>query len=142
LTLANVTITGGDATGTDPAVPVTGGAVRAAGVTLLVPVTAVFWGVVLLHESLSLPIVIGMAVILAGTVLTNLRQPASPQPAVAGKPSWSAPPIRATIAAPAATIASVIGRPTIVAGLVLLELYGPGSPFGELDLVFNSGLGR
>ena len=48
------------------------GAVRAAGVTLLVPVTAVFWGVVLLHESLSLPIVIGMAVILAGTVLTNL----------------------------------------------------------------------
>jgi drug/metabolite transporter (DMT)-like permease len=57
------------------------GAVRAAGVTLLVPVTAVFWGVVLLHESLSLPIVIGMAVILAGTVLTNLRQPASPQPA-------------------------------------------------------------
>ena len=58
------------------------GAVRAAGVTLLVPVTAVFWGVVLLHESLSLPIVIGMAVILAGTVLTNLRQPASRQPAV------------------------------------------------------------
>lgn len=57
------------------------GAVRAAGVTLLVPVTAVFWGVVLLHESLSLPIVIGMAVILAGTVLTNLRQPASRQPA-------------------------------------------------------------
>jgi drug/metabolite transporter (DMT)-like permease len=37
--------------------------------------------VVLLHESLSLPIVIGMAVILAGTVLTNLRQPASRQPA-------------------------------------------------------------
>jgi len=57
------------------------GAVRAAGVTLLVPVTAVFWGAVLLHESLSLPIVIGMAVILAGTVLTNLRQPASRQPA-------------------------------------------------------------
>jgi drug/metabolite transporter (DMT)-like permease len=57
------------------------GAVRAAGVTLLVPVTAVFWGVVLLHESLTLPIVIGMAVILAGTVLTNLRRPASRQPA-------------------------------------------------------------
>ncbi len=50
------------------------GAVRAAGVTLLVPVTAVFWGVVLLHESLSWTIVIGMAVILAGTVLTNLRK--------------------------------------------------------------------
>jgi drug/metabolite transporter (DMT)-like permease len=57
------------------------GAVRAAGVTLLVPVTAVFWGVVLLHESLSLPIMIGMVVILAGTVLTNLKRPAR-QPAV------------------------------------------------------------
>jgi drug/metabolite transporter (DMT)-like permease len=57
------------------------GAVRAAGVTLLVPVTAVFWGVVLLGETLSLPIVIGMAVILAGTVLTNLRRPATRQPA-------------------------------------------------------------
>jgi drug/metabolite transporter (DMT)-like permease len=52
------------------------GAVRAAGVTLLVPLTAVFWGVVLLHESLSLPIIIGMVVILAGTVLTNLKRPA------------------------------------------------------------------
>jgi drug/metabolite transporter (DMT)-like permease len=50
------------------------GAVRAAGVTLLVPVTAVFWGVVLLHETLTWTIVIGMAVILAGTVLTNLRK--------------------------------------------------------------------
>jgi drug/metabolite transporter (DMT)-like permease len=50
------------------------GAVRAAGVTLLVPVTAVFWGVVLLHETLSLPIVAGMVVILVGIVLTNLRR--------------------------------------------------------------------
>jgi len=50
------------------------GAVRAAGVTLLVPVTAVFWGIVLLRESLTWTIVIGMAVILAGTVLTNLRK--------------------------------------------------------------------
>jgi len=57
------------------------GAVRAAGVTLLVPVTAVFWGIALLHESLSWPIVIGMAVILAGTVLTNLKRPAR-KPAV------------------------------------------------------------
>jgi drug/metabolite transporter (DMT)-like permease len=55
------------------------GAVRAAGVTLLVPVTAVFWGVVLLHENLTWTIVIGMAVILAGTVLTNLRKRANPQ---------------------------------------------------------------
>ena len=57
------------------------GAVRAAGVTLLVPVTAVFWGVVLLQETLSLPIVAGMVVILAGIVLTNLKRSA-PQPAV------------------------------------------------------------
>ena len=48
------------------------GAVRAAGVTLLVPVTAVFWGVVLLNETVTLPMVIGMVVILAGIVLTNL----------------------------------------------------------------------
>ena len=47
------------------------GPVRATGVTLLVPVTAVFWGVVLLHEPLSLPIIVGMIVILAGIVLTN-----------------------------------------------------------------------
>ena len=47
------------------------GAVRAAGVTLLVPMTAVFWGVVLLRERLTLSIVIGMAVILMGIVLTN-----------------------------------------------------------------------
>jgi drug/metabolite transporter (DMT)-like permease len=47
------------------------GPVRATGVTLLVPVTAVFWGVVLLRESLSVPTVIGMAVILGGIVLTN-----------------------------------------------------------------------
>jgi drug/metabolite transporter (DMT)-like permease len=55
------------------------GAVRAAGVTLLVPVTAVFWGVVLLRESLSWTIVIGMGVILAGTVLTNLRKRPNPE---------------------------------------------------------------
>jgi drug/metabolite transporter (DMT)-like permease len=50
------------------------GAVRATGVTFVVPVTAVFWGVVLLGERLTLPIVIGMVVILAGVVLTNLRR--------------------------------------------------------------------
>jgi drug/metabolite transporter (DMT)-like permease len=58
------------------------GAVRAAGVTLLVPITAVFWGVVLLHESLSLPIVIGMVVILGGTVLTNLKGSTNRKPTV------------------------------------------------------------
>jgi drug/metabolite transporter (DMT)-like permease len=50
------------------------GAVRAAGVTLLVPVTAVFWGVVLLNETLTIPTVAGMAVILSGIVLSNLRR--------------------------------------------------------------------
>ena len=50
------------------------GAVRAAGVTLLVPVTAVIYGVVLLHEALSVSTLAGMAVILAGIVLTNLRR--------------------------------------------------------------------
>ncbi len=59
------------------------GAVRAAGVTLLVPMTAVVWGVILLHESLSWPIIVGMAVILAGTVLTNLGRRVSREPAVA-----------------------------------------------------------
>jgi len=58
------------------------GAVRAAGVTFLVPVTAVFWGVVLLHEILSVTIVAGMVVILAGIVLTNLRRPSRPMTAV------------------------------------------------------------
>jgi drug/metabolite transporter (DMT)-like permease len=50
------------------------GPVRATGVTFVVPVTAVFWGVVLLHETLTLPIVGGMLVILVGIVLTNLRR--------------------------------------------------------------------
>ncbi len=50
------------------------GAVRAAGVTLLVPITAVFWGVVLLHETITASIIVGMVVILAGIVLTNLRR--------------------------------------------------------------------
>jgi drug/metabolite transporter (DMT)-like permease len=50
------------------------GPVRATGVTFVVPVTAVFWGVVLLHEVLTVPIIIGMLVILVGIVLTNLRR--------------------------------------------------------------------
>ena len=58
------------------------GAVRATGVTFIVPITAVFWGVLLLGESLSLATVVGMIVILTGIVLTNrrARMPA-PQPA-------------------------------------------------------------
>jgi drug/metabolite transporter (DMT)-like permease len=56
------------------------GPVRATGVTILVPMTAVLWGVVLLGETLSLPIVIGMVVILAGIVLTNVNRPAGREP--------------------------------------------------------------
>ena len=55
------------------------GAVRAAGVTFLVPITAVFWGVILLHETVTLAIVVGMVVILAGILLTNLRRGERPQ---------------------------------------------------------------
>jgi len=58
------------------------GAVRAAGVTLLVPVTAVFWGAVLLRESVSWAIIVGMAVILAGTILTNLGRRVGREPSV------------------------------------------------------------
>ena len=50
------------------------GAVRAAGVTYLVPVTAVFWGALLLKEAVSVSIVAGMLVILAGIVLVSLRR--------------------------------------------------------------------
>ena len=58
------------------------GAVRAAGVTLLVPVTAVFWGAVLLRESVSWAIIVGMAVILAGTILANLGRRVGREPSV------------------------------------------------------------
>jgi len=59
------------------------GAVRAVAVTLVVPVTAVFWGVVLLGESLSVPTVAGMLIVLGGIVLTNLRRSPRPQAALA-----------------------------------------------------------
>jgi drug/metabolite transporter (DMT)-like permease len=62
------------------------GPVRGSGVTLLVPVTAVFWGALLLHEAVTLPIVAGMVVILAGIVLTNVgrqAQKAEPEKAAA-----------------------------------------------------------
>lgn len=59
------------------------GAVRATGVTFVVPLTAVFWGIVLLGESMSLPVVVGMVVILAGVVLTNVRRTPRDEPALA-----------------------------------------------------------
>lgn len=53
------------------------GPVRAIGVTFIVPITAVFWGVVLLGESLNVAILAGMVVILFGIVLTNTRKTAA-----------------------------------------------------------------
>ena len=51
------------------------GAVRATGVTFVVPITAVFWGIVLLHEALTVVTVVGMIVTMVGIVLTNRRRP-------------------------------------------------------------------
>jgi drug/metabolite transporter (DMT)-like permease len=53
------------------------GPVRGSGVTLLVPVTAVFWGAAILHEAVTVAILVGMVVILAGVVLTNVGRNAS-----------------------------------------------------------------
>ena len=58
------------------------GAVRAAGVTYVVPITAVFWGALLLHETVSLTIIAGMLVILAGILLVNLRREPRREPVV------------------------------------------------------------
>ena len=56
------------------------GATRATTVTFLLPVTAVFWGASLLHESITIPILAGMAVILFGVFLTS--RPRRPQTTV------------------------------------------------------------
>jgi drug/metabolite transporter (DMT)-like permease len=58
------------------------GAVRAAGVTYVVPITAVFWGALLLHETVSVTIVAGMIVIIAGIVLANVRRAPRREPVV------------------------------------------------------------
>ena len=50
------------------------GPLRASGVTFLVPVFAIFWGILLLNEVLTAPVIIGMVVILAGIVLANVRR--------------------------------------------------------------------
>lgn len=56
------------------------GPVRASAVTFLLPVMAVFWGITLLHEVLTIPVVAGMVVILFGIVLANLRRKPTPEP--------------------------------------------------------------
>ena len=47
------------------------GATRATTVTFLLPITAVFWGASLLNESITIPILAGMVVILLGVFLTS-----------------------------------------------------------------------
>jgi drug/metabolite transporter (DMT)-like permease len=55
------------------------GATRATTVTFLLPVTAIFWGAALLHESITAPMIIGMVVILLGVYLTSRpRRAAAP----------------------------------------------------------------
>ena len=56
------------------------GATRATTVTFLLPVTAVFWGATLLRESITVPILAGMAVILLGVFFTS--RPRRPQASV------------------------------------------------------------
>src|ERR1700682_1063997 len=50
------------------------GATRATTVTFLLPITAVFWGASLLRESITIPILAGMGVILLGVFLTSRRR--------------------------------------------------------------------
>ena len=51
------------------------GATRATTVTFLLPVTAVFWGATILREVITIPILLGMAVILLGVFLTSRQRP-------------------------------------------------------------------
>jgi len=64
------------------------GATRATTVTFLLPVTAVFWGASILHEAVTIPILAGMVVILAGVFLTSRQRPA-------GRREWRDRAIRA-----------------------------------------------
>jgi drug/metabolite transporter (DMT)-like permease len=66
------------------------GAVRAAGVTYVVPLTAVFWGALLLHEEVNASVVAGMIVILAGILLVNLRRMPRREPAAIERDSAAA----------------------------------------------------
>ena len=50
------------------------GATRATTVTFLLPVTAVFWGASILQEAITVPILVGMAVILLGVFLTSRQR--------------------------------------------------------------------
>ena len=53
------------------------GAVRALSVTFLIPIFGMFWGWLILNEQVTLPMVLGVLLVLLGTALTNglLRLP-------------------------------------------------------------------
>jgi len=53
------------------------GATRATTVTFLLPITAVFWGASILREAITIPILVGMIVILLGVFLTSRRATAA-----------------------------------------------------------------
>lgn len=53
------------------------GGTRTSTVTFLLPVTAVFWGLVVLHEQVTVAMLVAMVVILAGVYLTTRRPRAS-----------------------------------------------------------------
>ena len=59
------------------------GATRATTVTFLLPVTAIFWGATLLREAITLPIIVGMLVILLGVYLSG--RPRVSRPVVLAK---------------------------------------------------------
>ena len=63
------------------------GGTRASTVTLVVPLTAVLWGALLLHESITVPVIAGMAVILSGIVLTSRRRKPGPTLTVRTEPA-------------------------------------------------------
>jgi drug/metabolite transporter (DMT)-like permease len=54
------------------------GATRATTVTFLLPLTAVFWGATLLHEQITIQIIIAMIVILVGVFLTSRQTAQGP----------------------------------------------------------------
>jgi drug/metabolite transporter (DMT)-like permease len=68
------------------------GATRATTVTFLLPVTAVFWGATLLQETITIPILAGMVVILLGVFLTSRPRTQRPQPALPQKGRELLPP--------------------------------------------------
>ena len=61
------------------------GGTRATTVTFLLPVTAVFWGASLLQEAITIPILVGLVVILVGVYLTSRPRPPRAAAVVEGR---------------------------------------------------------